>query len=321
MAERTNSGHWTEADIPEQTGRTVLVTGANSGLGLRTADVLAGKGARVLLACRSPERGARALELVRRAATGAAPELVSLDLADLASVRAAAASVRELTGDALDVLVNNAGLMATARGKTADGFETQFGTNHLGHAALTWLLLPALRGGQDARVVTLSSVAATGGGLSLTDPNFEHRRYNPGVAYAQSKLANQIFAVELDRHLRTAGEHVISVAAHPGYVGTGLGAGMARSYENPLLSRGILAVNRIGETLFAMRPEQGTLPQLYAATAPGVEGGDYIGPNGIGGLRGHPTKVRTLGAARDAVTGRALWDLTAKLTGVTPDPA
>ncbi|GAA4554645.1 oxidoreductase [Amycolatopsis samaneae] len=321
MAERANRGHWTEADIPEQTGRTVLVTGANSGLGLRTAEVLAGKGARVLLACRSPERGERALDLVRRAATGASPELVPLDLADLASVRAAAASVRELTGDALDVLVNNAGLMATARGVTADGFETQFGTNHLGHAALTWLLLPALRGGRDARVVTLSSVAAAGGGLSVTDPNFEHRRYNPGIAYAQSKLANQMFAIELDRRLRAAGESVISVAAHPGYVGTGLSSGMARSYRNPLLSRSILAVNRAGELLFAMRPAQGTLPQLYAATAPGVEGGDYIGPHGIGGLRGYPAKGRPFAAARDATTGRALWELTARLTGVTPDPA
>ncbi len=312
---------WAEADIPDQTGRTVLVTGANSGLGLRTAEVLAGKGARVLLACRSAERGAKALEQVRAAAAGAAPELVSLDLASLASVREAAVSVRELTGDALDILVNNAGLMATPRGETADGFETQFGTNHLGHAALTWLLLPALRGGKNARVVTLSSLAATGGRIDTADPNFEHRRYNPGAAYGQSKLANQVFAMELDRRLRAAGDSVLSVAAHPGYTWTGLGAGMARSYRNPVVRAVIGAGNRIGEIVIAQNVRQGTLPQLYAATADGVEGGDYIGPGGIGAMRGHPVKVSPVGAARSESLGAALWDVTAKLTCVTPDPA
>jgi len=312
---------WAEAEIPDQTGRTVLVTGANSGLGLRTAEVLAGKGAQVLLACRSAERGAKALEQVRGAASGAVPELVSLDLASLASVREAAASVRELTGDALDVLVNNAGLMATPRGTTTDGFETQFGTNHLGHAALTWLLLPALRSGKGARVVTLSSLAASGGRLDTEDPNFEHRRYNPGAAYGQSKLANQVFAMELDRRLRAAGDNVLSVAAHPGYTWTGLGAGMARSYGNPVLRAVIGAGNRLGEVLIAQNVRQGTLPQLYAATADGVEGGDYIGPGGIGGMRGYPVKVRPLAAARSESLGSALWDVTAKLTSVTPDPA
>ena len=312
---------WVDADVPDQTGRTILVTGANSGLGLRTAEVLASRGARVLLGCRSPERGEKALEQVRATAVGAAPELVKLDLADLASVRKAAASVRELTGDTLEVLVNNAGLMMTPRGKTADGFETQFGTNHLGHAALTWLLLPALRRGKDARVVTLSSMAATGARVNVEDPNYENRRYNPSGAYGQSKLANQVFAMELDRRLRAAGEHVISVAAHPGYTWTGLGAGMARSYRNPVLSAVIGAGNRIGEVLIAQNVRQGALPQLYAATAKDVQGGDYIGPHGIGGMRGYPVKVKLLAPARDESLGAALWDVTAKLTGVTPDPA
>jgi len=312
---------WAEADIADQTGRTAVVTGANSGLGLRTAEVLAGKGARVFLACRSAERGAKALEQVRAAASGAAPELVKLDLADLASVREAAASVRELTSDKLDVLINNAGLMMTPRGKTADGFETQFGTNHLGHAALTWLLLPALRGGSGARVVTLSSVAATGARIDVADPNFEHRRYNPGAAYGQSKLANQVFALELDRRLRAAGEDILSVAAHPGYTWTGLGQGMARSYRNPVLRAVIGGGNRLGEILLAQGPRMGALPELYAATADGVEGGEYIAPRGVGGLRGHPVKVSPLTAARSEALGTALWDVTAKLTGVTPDPA
>ncbi|EOD65927.1 oxidoreductase [Amycolatopsis vancoresmycina] len=308
---------WTEADIADQTGRTVLVTGANSGLGLRTAEVLAGKGARVLLACRSAERGAKALDIVKAAAAGAGPELIPLDLSELASVRAAAVLVRERTGDALDVLVNNAGVMATARGRTADGFELQFGTNHLGHAALTWLLMPALRG----RVVTLSSLAAVGARIHLDDPNAEHRRYNPAAAYGQSKLADQVFALELDRRLRAAGSGVISVAAHPGYTATGLGSGMARSYRNPVVRSVIAGGHRIGEVLFAQNVRQGALPQLYAATADGVEGGDYIVPGGLGGTRGNPVKSRPLAAARSESLGAALWDVTAKLTGVTPDPA
>ncbi|MDX3195938.1 oxidoreductase [Streptomyces sp. MN03-5084-2B] len=312
---------WTEADIPDQSGRTVLVTGANSGLGLRTSQVLAGKGARVLLACRSAERGAKALEIVKAAAAGAEPELVPLDLSELASVRAAAASVRERTGDALDVLINNAGVMATARGRTADGFELQFGTNHLGHAALTWLLLPALRGGRHARVVALSSIAATGARIDVEDPNFEHRRYNPATAYGQSKLANQVFAMELDRRLRAAGDDVLAVAAHPGYTATGLGSGMARSYTNPVVRSVIAGGHKIGEALFAQNVRQGALPQLHAATADGVEGGDYIVPGGLGGARGNPVKGRPLSAARSESLGAALWDVTAKLTGVTPDPA
>ncbi|MGW3960198.1 oxidoreductase [Amycolatopsis sp. NPDC005003] len=312
---------WTEADIPDQSGRTVLVTGANSGLGLRTSQVLAGKGARVLLACRSAERGAKALEIVKAAAAGAGPELIPLDLSELASVRAAAVSVRERTGDTLDVLVNNAGVMATARGRTADGFELQFGTNHLGHAALTWLLLPALRGGRHARVVALSSIAATGARIDVEDPNFEHRRYNPATAYGQSKLANQVFAMELDRRLRAAGDDVVGVAAHPGYTATGLGSGMARSYSNPVVRSVIAGGHKIGEALFAQNVRRGALPQLYAATADGVEGGDYIVPGGLGGTRGNPVKGRPLPAARSESLGAALWDVTAKLTGVTPDPA
>ncbi|MFD5251086.1 oxidoreductase [Amycolatopsis sp. NPDC058340] len=312
---------WTEADIPDQTGRTVFVTGANSGLGLRMSEVLAGKGARVLLGCRSPERGAKALEQVRAAATGDAPELVRLDLVDLDSVREAAKKVQELTDGKLDVLVNNAGVMATPRGHTKDGFETQFGTNHLGHAVLTWLLMPSLRNGSGARVVTLSSVAATGARIDVADPNFERRMYNPGSAYGQSKLANQVFALELDRRLRAAGEDVVSVAAHPGYTWTGLGSGMARSYRNRVVRALVAGGNRIGEIFIAQNARQGTLPQLFAATSPEAEGGDYIGPRGLGGLRGAPVKVRPLAAARSESLGAALWDLTTKLTGVTPDPA
>ncbi|AXB44164.1 oxidoreductase [Amycolatopsis albispora] len=313
---------WTEADIPAQDGRTVVITGANSGLGLRSAVVLAEKGARVLLACRSPERGQRALGEVAEVATGPAPELVRLDLASLASVREAAGEIRKATGDSLDVLLNNAGLMAPPKGHTVDGFETQFGTNHLGHAALTWLLMPALRGSDGvARVVTLSSVAATGGRIDLDDPNYETRRYFPWTAYGQSKLANQVFALELDRRLRAAGEPVLSVAAHPGYTRSGLSSGMANAQRNAVLRAVVGAGAGLSERLLAQNTRMGTLPQLYAATAPEVEGGAYYGPDGFGGTRGFPARVRPLGPARDEPLGAGLWQLTAEMTGVTPDPA
>ncbi|XVV05538.1 oxidoreductase [Actinosynnema sp. CA-248983] len=301
---------WTEADITDQTGRTVLVTGANSGLGLRTAEVLAGKGARVLMACRSPERGQRALEQV-----GNKAELVELDLADLGSVHDAAKAVRERT-DRLDVLVNNAGVMAVPLGRTADGFERQFGTNHLGHAALTWLLMPLLKATPQARVVTVSSLAHQMGAIDLADPNYEVRRYTSWGAYGQSKLANLLFARELERRCRSAGLDVTSVAAHPGVTATELSTNMARSRRNPIMSVGA----KISD-FFAQSVELGTLPQLYAATAPDVVGGAYYGPDGFRGMRGYPTRSGSTAAAKDELTASRLWDLTAKLTGVAPNPA
>lgn len=314
---------WSEADIPDQTGRTVLVTGANSGLGLRTATVLASKGARVLLGCRSPERGAVALEEVADAATGAKPELVALDLSDLSSVRAAAETVRASTGDEVHVLVNNAGVMATPKGKTVDGHETQFGTNHLGHAALTWLLMPALRGAGTpelpARVVTVSSLAATQGKIDADDPNFERRRYNPASAYGQAKLANQVFAMELHERLSEAGEPVISMAAHPGYTATNLGGNMARSYGNPILQNVVAAGNWVVEKIIAQGVKAGALPQLYAATAPDVEGGEYFGPDGYRQLKGAPKSIRPLRPARDPETRKRLWEITERMTGIVPD--
>ncbi|SFQ37774.1 NAD(P)-dependent dehydrogenase, short-chain alcohol dehydrogenase family [Amycolatopsis arida] len=317
---------WTENDIPDQAGRVALVTGANSGLGLRTAEVLTTRGAKVLLACRSAERGAGALDRVARlAGAGNQPELVPLDLADLASVRDAARQVRDRTGDGLHLLVNNAGVMGTPLRRTKDGFELQFGTNHLGHAALTWLLMPALRDAARSddrpRVVTVSSMAATTGQIDLDDPNFERRGYNPAAAYGQAKLANQVFAVELDRRLRAAGEQILSVAAHPGYTVTGLGSAMARSYDNPLIRTVVGGGVRIGELLLGQSVRMGTLPQLHAATAPEIAGGDYVGPDGLRGVRGHPVVGRPLGRALKPETGAGLWELTAKLTGVTPDPA
>lgn len=309
-----SASKWTENDIGDLHGRTALITGANSGLGLRMARVLAGKGARVLLACRSLERGEAALRQV-----GGDAALIRLDLGDLTSVRSAASAARESAGDKLDLLVNNAGLMGTPKGRTTDGFETQFGTNHLGHAALTWLLLPALRARPGSRVVTLSSLAARTGTLDFDDPNFRRRRYSPATAYGQSKLANQVFALELDRRLRAAGADVLSLAAHPGYTHTGLASAMARSHGNALV-RGVVGLGAaITDRVVAQDARMGTLPQLFAATAADVDGGTYIGPGGPGGVRGHPVVVPPLRAALDPEAGRRLWALTAELTHVTPD--
>jgi NAD(P)-dependent dehydrogenase (short-subunit alcohol dehydrogenase family) len=309
---------WTEHDIPDQTGRTVLITGANSGLGLAAAGMLAARGARVLMACRSPERGQAALREV--AARGTA-ELVTLDLADLGSVREAAADVRERTGDQLDVLMNNAGVMMTPKQRTKDGFELQFGTNHLGHAALTWLLMPALRAVPGARVVTLSSMMARGGRVDLADLNFEHRRYLPNAAYAQAKLANLLFALELDRHAREAGLDLLSVAAHPGYTATNLTPNMGRSRGSSPIGLAIRVFGRIGDRVFGQNVRTGVLPQVYAATAPDVQGGRYYGPDGLGEMRGHPHQVSIPGPGQNTAAAAGLWTLSAELTKVEPDPA
>ncbi|GAA4418218.1 oxidoreductase [Actinokineospora soli] len=300
---------WSEADIPDLTGRTVLVTGANSGLGLRTAQVLAAKGAHVLMGCRSVDKGKAALATIDGAA-----ELLSLDLADLASVRKAAVEVRERTGDRLDVLINNAGVMGTPQRTTADGFELQIGTNHLGHAALTWLLMPAITG----RVVTLSSIAHRGPGLDVTDLNWQRRRYRASAAYSASKLANLVFAVELDRRLRAAGSDVISVAAHPGMTDTELAANSSRARGR--IGNALASTVSFGNRLITQSVARGALPQLYAATAPDVTGGEYFGPKGPLEVFGAPGRARPRKAAHNADLGRRLWERTAELTGVAPDP-
>ncbi|MGW6446887.1 oxidoreductase [Lentzea sp. NPDC055074] len=291
---------WTEADIPDQTGRTVLVTGANSGLGLRTAQVLAARGAHVIMGCRSVQRG----ETARRSVQGSA-EVLELDLADLSSVRAAAEKV-----ESLDVLVNNAGIMAVPNGRTVDGFERQFGTNHLGHAALTWLLLPALKHRPGARVVTVSSLMHRAGRIDFEDPNWERRPYSLQGSYGQSKLANILFARELDRR----SSDVTSIAAHPGMTTTELTNNMADAHKSVVMKVG----GRISH-LFSQSVEMGTLPQLYAATSPEARGGEFYGPDGFNGLRGHPAVARMTAAARDDLAANRLWELTIKLTGIAPD--
>src|SRR4051794_13647366 len=284
---------WTAEDLPDQSGRTIIVTGANSGLGEATAGRLAARGARVVLACRNTEKGAAA---ARRMSGDV--RVRRLDLADLASVRAFA----DASGGA-DVLVNNAGVMAIPEKRTADGFEMQIGTNFLGHFALTLLLLPALRD----RVVTISSPAHRMGRIDLADLNWEHRTYRRWAAYGQSKLADLMFAFELDRRLSANGSTVRSVAAHPGYAATEL------QFHTEALEHRVMG---LGNRLFAQSADDGARPALYAATMPDVRGGDYWGPDGLGEMRGHPKRVGAAKRARDEAVARRLWDLAAPLTGV-----
>lgn len=298
--------NWNQENIPDQSGRLAVVTGANSGLGLVTARELARKGACIVLACRNQAKGEKAQRAIEMRAPTAKVELAELDLASLGSVRAFAERLRS-EHDWIDLLINNAGVMATPHGRTADGFELQFGTNHLGHFALTGLVIDMLEGRKDARVVTLSSGVHRIGKIAFDNLSGE-RRYFRWRAYGQSKLANLLFALELDRRLRAAGSAVKSMAAHPGYAATNLQhAGPTRLDELLML---------VPNKVFAQSDEMGALPTLYAATEPGVEGGTYVGPDGVAGQRGHPTKVSPNAAARDEAVARRLWEVSEEMTGV-----
>jgi NAD(P)-dependent dehydrogenase (short-subunit alcohol dehydrogenase family) len=299
---------WNASDIPDQSGRTAVVTGANSGIGLVTAQELARRGARVVLACRSEERGARAQEHIRGAVPGAAVHLELLDLADLSSVRAFA---DRFPYERLDLLINNAGVMALPYGRTADGFETQFGVNHLGHFALTGLLLPKLLDTPGARVVILSSMMHTLANIDMGDLNSEHR-YRRWIAYARSKTANLLFVHELARRLRAAGSDVVAAGAHPGYAATNLQTAGVRMEGRRAAER----IVRFGNRIVAQSAESGALPTLYAATAPGVRPDSFFGPR-FQGWRGAPVPSRRAGWTRDDVAGERLWAASEQLTSVT----
>ncbi|MFC8043582.1 oxidoreductase [Nocardia sp. NPDC057353] len=289
-------GRWDTAQIADQTGRTFVVTGANSGLGAVAVRALSKAGATVILACRDVRKGERvAADLGERASVR------RLDLADLASVRAFAA---ELGDTPIDVLINNAGVMAVPLRRTADGFEMQLGTNHLGHFALTGLLLPRITG----RVVTVSSGAHRAGKIDLADLNWERKKYQRWSAYGQSKLANLLFNRELHRRLTAAGSPVQAIAAHPGYAATEL-----QSHTETFLD-GLMAV---GNRIFAQSAEMGALPELYAATAADAKPGGYYGPTGLGGTRGYPGPSGSTAAAKDDEIARQLWTRSEELTGVT----
>jgi NAD(P)-dependent dehydrogenase (short-subunit alcohol dehydrogenase family) len=310
------SGHWTDADIPDLTGKTALVTGANSGLGFWQARRLAEHGAHVLVAARNSEKGRAAIERLSTLVPEDRVELVHLDLADLDSVRGLATQLSGRLAH-LDLLLNNAGVMAVPeRRTTKQGFELQFGTNHLGHFALTGLLLPLLLHSPGSRVVTLSSIMHTVGWLNFDDLQSE-RGYTPFQAYNASKLANAVFTVELNRRLRAAGAGVLSLGAHPGYSATNLqtsGPGMGGGGSFSRLTG--KAVGLI-TPLVGQSAERGALPALRAAVDPGAAGGEYYGPGMPGELRGYPRRVRYVKRAYREDTGAQLWAASVRLTSVT----
>jgi NAD(P)-dependent dehydrogenase (short-subunit alcohol dehydrogenase family) len=301
---------WSAQDVPELAGRSAVVTGANSGLGLETARALARRGAHVVLACRDLDKARAAVDSIERERPAGRVEARALDLASLASVRAFAEACAA-AHSALELLVNNAGVMAIPRRRTADGFEMQLGTNHLGHFALTGLLLPCLLAAPGARVVSVSSTVHRIGRIDFDDLQGE-RRYGAWRAYAQSKLANLLFAFELQRRLSAAKVDAISAAAHPGYAATEL------QFVGPRLKGSSLgaSVMAFGNRLFAQDAAMGALPTLYAATAPDVRGGDYFGPDGLAEMRGHPRRVGASRRARDAEAAARLWEASEQLTGV-----
>jgi NAD(P)-dependent dehydrogenase (short-subunit alcohol dehydrogenase family) len=300
------SEKWTTADIPDQSGRVAVVTGANSGLGLIDALELARAGARVVMACRKVDKGEEAARRIRGSVPGADVSVVALDLAGLASVRAFAERIRG-EHDRLDLLINNAGIMAAPRRLTKDGFESQFGTNHLGHFALTGLLLIRLLASDAPRVVTESSGAHRIGRINFADLQGEHR-YVRWLAYGQSKLANLMFAFELQRRATEAGTALKSLAAHPGYSRTNL-----QFAAPPVYERAVMAVSNL---VLAQSAEMGALPTLYAATVPDLPGGSFVGPDGFAEQRGYPQIVSAAGRAYDEDAWRRLWEASEELTGV-----
>jgi NAD(P)-dependent dehydrogenase (short-subunit alcohol dehydrogenase family) len=303
---------WDTSAIPDQRGRLAIITGATSGIGYEAAQALAGKGAQVILAVRSAERGAAAVARIRAAHPQAQVEVLPLDLADLASVRRFAEGFLGRRAS-LPLLINNAGVMALPYRRTVDGFELQLGTNHLGHFALTGLLLPAILAAPQARVVTVSSGAHTPGRIAFDNLDGA-RSYQRWVAYAQSKLANLLFAYELQRRFASAGAGAISLACHPGYANTELQAAGPRMDGSALGARLAQAMNRV----FAQSAAMGALPTLYAATSPDAYGCDYIGP-GLGGWRGYPVKARSSARSYDEGAARRLWEASEWLTGVAYD--
>jgi NAD(P)-dependent dehydrogenase (short-subunit alcohol dehydrogenase family) len=297
---------WTAADVTDQRGRTAVLTGANSGIGFETAMVLAARGAVTVLACRDVGKGKQAADRISAGSPGAQVTVVQLDLSSLASVRQAADEIRT-SHERLDLLVNNAGLMMPPRGTTADGFELQFGTNHLGHFALTGLLVDRMLPVAGSRVVTVSSNAHRAGRINVADLNWQ-RGYRRMAAYGQSKLANLMFTYELQRRLAAAGAATIALAAHPGTTKTQL---------TRYLPAVMQELNNAVGGAFSQGARMGALPTLRAATDPDARGGDYYGPNGWLQVRGYPVAVRSSARSHDRAMQRWLWAESERLTGVT----
>jgi NAD(P)-dependent dehydrogenase (short-subunit alcohol dehydrogenase family) len=308
-----NNPRWTAQDLPDLSGKTIVVTGGNSGIGFEAALEFARVNADVVLACRRPETANEAVATIRRQHPNARVEFIQLDLSSLASVRQFADSLRR-SRQALHVLCNNAGVMAIPYRRTVDGFEMQFGTNHLGHFALTGLLLEPLIASGGGRVVTVSSGAHRIGAIRFDDLNWE-RGYRKWLAYGQSKLANLLFMFEFERRAEQAGVPITSVACHPGYAATNLQAAGPRMTGSSLMEQFWGAMNRV----FAQSAAMGALPTLYAATLANIRGGDYIGPDGFQEGWGYPKKVPCSVAAQDPAAAARLWEISVQMTGVRYD--
>ncbi|MBK8693724.1 MAG: SDR family NAD(P)-dependent oxidoreductase [Deltaproteobacteria bacterium] len=302
---------WTTAQIPDQSGRVVVITGANSGIGFEAARVLVAKGAHVVLACRNPARASEAEALLRAETPKASVESMTLDTSRLASVRAFAESFRA-THPKLDVLCNNAGVMALPPSLTEDGFDIQMATNHFGHFALTGLLIDLLKSSAPSRVVNVSSAAHRLGG-DRYDAMMAGKKFNPWTVYGQSKLANILFTMELNRRVQSRNIDLRAVACHPGYAATNLQATSASSGATAGYSE---AIARLANRLLAQPAAAGAWPTLYAIAEPDAQGGDFIGPSGLAGASGPPIKVRPSKAACDPDLASRLWALSVKATGV-----
>ena len=301
---------WTADDMPDLSGKTIVVTGGNSGIGYEAALEFARKRADVIIACRDLGKARTAAAQISAQSPGAKVEVMELDLSSLASVRGFADAFHR-GHPALHVLCNNAGVMAIPYRLTVDGFEMQFGTNHLGHFALTGLLLDRLLATDGGRVVNVSSTSHRFGQIRFDDLQWQSG-YRKWRAYGQSKLANLLFTFELQRRADAAGAKLLSVACHPGYAATNLQAAGPRMSGSAMLEY----VFSIGNRLLAQSAAMGALPTEYAAVAPGVHGGDYIGPDGIGEMWGHPVNVGCTAAARDTAAAARLWEVSEQLTGV-----
>lgn len=301
---------WTAADVADQTNKVFVITGANSGLGLEATKVLAQKGATVVMACRTVEKAEAVAAPIREGARQARLEVMALDLSSLDSVGRFADALASRF-PRVDVLMNNAGVMALPYRKTADGFEMQFGTNHLGHYALTARVLPLLEANGRARVVSVSSMAHRMGAIRFDDLQWE-KSYSKWPAYGQSKLANLLFTYELERWLRANGKSTIAVAAHPGYSSTNLQAVGPQMEQSSVGS----FFMKLGNSLVAQSAERGALPQVYAAVHPDVKGGQYIGPDGFMELSGFPKVVDSNPASKDEAVAKRLWEVSAQLTRV-----
>jgi len=300
---------WGTKDIPDLSGKTVLITGANSGLGLEAARMFAAKGAEVVLACRRPSAADEAVATIRAESPSAKLEVLELDLADLASVRKAAATFTA-KHRRLDVLLNNAGIMAIPRRETKDGFEMQLGTNHLGHYALTGLLLDTLLATPGSRVVNVASGAHLIGRMNFDDLHGK-KRYSKWGAYGQSKLSNLLFTLELSKRLASKGGSTIALAAHPGYASTNLQA-VGPKMENSSIAESFVT---LGNAIFAQSAHAGALPLVRAAVDPDAKSNDYFGP-AIGGFRGAPTHNGRSSRAKDGASAQRLWEASRTATGV-----